>query len=90
MSITGVEGIRSLHVLLKMANSQVLTVKTIIGTKSGKKLNTIYKISACLYTREYHQDSVKKAFSVSLLGFSHLCKKLASSKPSLPSTCNRT
>lgn len=58
--------------------------------KHKKKLNTIYEISACLYTLEHHQASVKKAYSVSVLGFSHLHQKLASSKPSLPSTYKRT
>lgn len=82
--------IRSLHVSLKMANSQVLTMEKIIGTKSGKKLNIVYSITECLYTLEHHQASVKIAFCASVLGFSHLSKKLASSKPNLPSTYRRT
>lgn len=65
-------------------------MEKIVGTKSGKKLNAVYRISACLYMLECHQASVKKAFCALVLAFSHLCKKLAFSKPNLPSTYQRT
>lgn len=52
-----------------MANTQVLTVEKIVGTKSGKKLNIIYKISACLYTLEHQCQESFQCISAGIFSF---------------------